>query len=267
MDKNELLEGATQAETGYELWQLFLRYAETERIARVSYHHHGIDAKWGSSAPKAEPGTLRNAIEDVSVSPTPSFHIAAHGFPREWVDKYVDDRLYEIDPIPEIALRTSDPFLWSQTADLAKLAEDQAAYLATLEGADVGDGVAIQVFGPNMRHGYVGLGFGETGRKVTAAKLAEYQIVAQLLHLRFCTIVEARNASEVDLSPREREILSWMARGKSKSVIAEILGVSVHTVDTLVRRMFRKLDVSDRTSAVLKAVNLGLVPAMAGSVT
>jgi LuxR family transcriptional regulator/LuxR family quorum-sensing system transcriptional regulator CciR len=58
----------------------------------------------------------------------------------------------------------------------------------------------------------------------------------------------------------------WLARGKSKSVTADILEISPHTVDTTVRRIFRKLGVSDRTSAVMKAVNSGVIPAMSADV-
>ncbi len=61
------------------------------------------------------------------------------------------------------------------------------------------------------------------------------------------------------LSPREAEILQWISRGKSNSVIADILGISRHTVDTHVRRIFRKLDTSDRTTASLRAMQLGLL--------
>ena len=50
-----------------------------------------------------------------------------------------------------------------------------------------------------------------------------------------------------------------MARGKSNGVIAEILGISDHTVDTLVRRVFAKLGVGDRISAAIKGIGAGLV--------
>ncbi|MDD9715343.1 autoinducer binding domain-containing protein [Dinoroseobacter sp. PD6] len=260
MTKDELLAAATSATQVSELWTLMLDYAETQRIARVSYHHHGFDEKWGAAA--ANPTTLRRAMDDVIVSATPRFHIIAHGFPREWVDIYVDDHLYEIDPIPALAQRRAVPFLWSEIAELTRLAEEQAAFLERSMPARVGDGVAIQVFGPNMRHGYVGMGFGDRPRDVTAPQLAEYQLVSQLMHLRACRLIEERNRSEIALSARETEVLGWMARGKSKTVIADILGLSPHTVDTLVRRIFRKLEVFDRTAAILKAINLGLVPAM-----
>ena len=63
------------------------------------------------------------------------------------------------------------------------------------------------------------------------------------------------------LSSREKEILDWVARGKSNSVIAEILEISPGTVDTYMRRIYVKLDVSDRTSAAVKGVGMGLIAA------
>ena len=63
------------------------------------------------------------------------------------------------------------------------------------------------------------------------------------------------------LSGREMEILDWVARGKSNSVIAEILNLSAGTVDTYLRRIYDKLDVSDRTSAAVRGVGMGLIAA------
>jgi LuxR family transcriptional regulator/LuxR family quorum-sensing system transcriptional regulator CciR len=50
-----------------------------------------------------------------------------------------------------------------------------------------------------------------------------------------------------------------MARGKSNSVIADIIGVSSNTVDTHVRRIFVKLQVRDRVSAAVIATGQGLI--------
>ena len=61
------------------------------------------------------------------------------------------------------------------------------------------------------------------------------------------------------LSPREHEVLRWIALGKSNAVIGEILGISRHTVDTHNRRIFRKLNTADRTTAAIRAVEFGLV--------
>jgi DNA-binding CsgD family transcriptional regulator len=51
------------------------------------------------------------------------------------------------------------------------------------------------------------------------------------------------------LSTREREVLDWIACGKSNDEIARILGVSVHTVKNHVKRVLTILGVDNRTSA------------------
>ena len=60
------------------------------------------------------------------------------------------------------------------------------------------------------------------------------------------------------LSPREQEVLHSLARGYRNKEIAAQLGVSVGTVKTHLRHIFRKLTVSDRTGAVLAALQLRL---------
>ena len=62
------------------------------------------------------------------------------------------------------------------------------------------------------------------------------------------------------LTRREVEILTWIARGKSNVDIAQILGISPHTVDTYCRRVMSKLDTSSRTTAAVRASQGGLLP-------
>lgn len=62
------------------------------------------------------------------------------------------------------------------------------------------------------------------------------------------------------LTEREREVLALLARGLSNSQIARELYVSTDTVKTHVRKVFSKLDVSNRTQAALLAAREGLTP-------
>ena len=67
------------------------------------------------------------------------------------------------------------------------------------------------------------------------------------------------------LTPRELEVLQLLARGKSNPQIAQELVISRLTAKTHVERIIRKLEVSDRTQAALRAIDLGLVtPETAG---
>ena len=54
-------------------------------------------------------------------------------------------------------------------------------------------------------------------------------------------------------------MLTWLAAGKSKPDIATILNKSEATVDTHVRRIFRKLDSNNRVMAISKALSFGLI--------
>lgn len=65
--------------------------------------------------------------------------------------------------------------------------------------------------------------------------------------------------SDYGLSEREKEILQLMTNGLIKKEIAEKLTLSVHTVDTYLRRIYEKLEVNTRTGAVAKALKEGLV--------
>lgn len=53
------------------------------------------------------------------------------------------------------------------------------------------------------------------------------------------------------LTPREREIVGWIAAGKTNGDIAIILGISRATVKTHVEHLLLKLDVTSRTAAAV----------------
>ena len=68
-----------------------------------------------------------------------------------------------------------------------------------------------------------------------------------------------KSADAPSLSARETEVLKLIAKGFSFPEIAELLGISAHTVTTYVRRIYEKLEVSTRGSAVYEAVHLGII--------
>ena len=63
------------------------------------------------------------------------------------------------------------------------------------------------------------------------------------------------------LSGRETEVLSLVARGETNADIGRALFISEATVKTHLLRAFGKLGVSDRTAAVTRAIELGMLPA------
>lgn len=185
--------------------------------------------------------------------------VAAQGFPEGWVKRYLDQELYKIDPIPKFALKRGEAFWWFDLDGHKDLSADEQRYMDVLKEEDLGNGLAVPLFGPNGRNGYAGIGFGKNPPVVSALKVMQLQNAAQLAHQRYCTLLREKRKEDVSLSARELEILTWVVQGKSNGVIGDILGISSYTVDTYVRRIFGKLGVSNRVAAVLRATAIGLV--------
>lgn len=59
---------------------------------------------------------------------------------------------------------------------------------------------------------------------------------------------------EQGLSQREKETLEFLVQGLTTKEIADRIGLSIHTVDTHLRNIYRKLNVHSRAGAVAKAL-------------
>ena len=68
-----------------------------------------------------------------------------------------------------------------------------------------------------------------------------------------------RPTKDYDLSEREIEILNHLTTGQLKKEIAQALGLSIHTIDSHLRKIYIKLEVNTRSEAVAKALKEKLV--------
>lgn len=54
------------------------------------------------------------------------------------------------------------------------------------------------------------------------------------------------------LTPRQKEVLECLSRGQSNREIGDTLGIQLGTVETHLKRIYRKLHVSNRVEAAVK---------------
>ena len=70
---------------------------------------------------------------------------------------------------------------------------------------------------------------------------------------------EAEQEPQIQLTPREKEILQILAKGMSNREVADILSLSRSTVRTHLEHIYEKLEVSNRTEAVTEGLKQGLI--------
>ena len=102
------------------------------------------------------------------------------------------------------------------------------------------------------------------GRRLGAddyvAKPVDFEILAAIIDARLGKGVRNEVWSrQVALNDRELECLTWSARGKTSPEIATIVGLSKRTVNFHIENACRKLNVSTRTEAVVKATSGRLI--------
>jgi DNA-binding NarL/FixJ family response regulator len=84
---------------------------------------------------------------------------------------------------------------------------------------------------------------------VTARVLTTYRKAAE----------PPRKATISDLTARELDVLTLIAKGSSNAEIADALGISNVTVKSHIGRIFTKLDLRDRAAAIVYAYDRGIV--------
>jgi len=95
----------------------------------------------------------------------------------------------------------------------------------------------------------------DDGRMLVARRLGsvDFGDTMWLLTQRTPDTAEAARLASAALTPRETEVLSWIAKGKTNRDVADILGMSPRTVNKHLEHVFEKLGVETRAAAAALA--------------
>ncbi|WP_394790554.1 response regulator [Rhodoferax sp.] len=94
------------------------------------------------------------------------------------------------------------------------------------------------------------------GRRLVARHMGQSGFSEAMLLLRVAPADTVSRQPDVPLTPRETEVLSWLAKGKTNRDIADILGMSPRTVNKHLEHIFEKLGVETRSAATAIAGQL-----------
>lgn len=186
-------------------------------------------------------------------------HIAWFRFPEGYVDAYVQNRWERIDPVLACTLRATRPFFWSDVEKTA-LSPEQANFMSACRELDVHSGVMFPFHGPHQRLDVVSI-----SRRVADAphpeRISLLQAITTQAWARYQELSEEQLFVDPEplLTRRELEILKRCKDGKSRPEIGEILAISPKTVEFHLRGIMDKLGASNQISAVVIALQRGLL--------
>jgi LuxR family transcriptional regulator/LuxR family quorum-sensing system transcriptional regulator CciR len=220
-----------------DVWQAMVDFARSRRILRIGYHH---------LPPLGAPDAHLLRVENA-------------GFAEALLGQYLRARAAGIAVLANHALNSVAPVYLDDLERKPELSPAERAHLAGYRAAGVRNGLALPVFGPNGRNGLFAIEIEPETPRLPAQELHDLRWAGQAMHLRYCALLLPTLGKLPVLSTREQEVLAWVAKGKSNASIATILGISAHTVDAHLRRIYLKLGVFDRISAALRGLGFGLI--------
>lgn len=176
---------------------------------------------------------------------------------------------FRIDPVQQVALRTSAPFFWNYDRDADTLingfmSEDTKPVAHFLNERDMSTGVTVPVHMPHGDYATVtGIRFGRKKEFEQEALryIADFNLLAHVFHETAYSLfdAEARRVGKIHLTDRERECLRYSAEGYSAKEISRIIERSVPTVVMHLNAAAKKLGAKNRTQAVVRATHYRLL--------
>lgn len=220
-----------------DVWSGMVGFARDRGVERIAYHH---------LPPPGAPDANLLRIEN-------------EGFGEALLQQYLTARMHGIAVLATAIQNSARPvYLDELEADPALDARERM-HLAGYRRAGVANGLGMQAFGPNGRNGIYALDLGPAQHRLAPEAMTALRWAAQAMHLRYCELLMPTLGDVPTLSAREAEVLVWVARGKSNASVGDILGISAHTVDAHLRRIYLKLGVADRLSAALRGLGFGII--------
>ncbi len=199
---------------------------------------------------------------DLRSSSEPALRI--HNYPDEWELYYDRKQLGRTDPVHRACQMTAVGFAWSQLPRMIPLTRMDRAVLDAAAKQGLGSGFTVPAHVPGEVNGSCSFATAR-GKPLKAEHLAVAQLVGAFAFEAARRLVkrdQQRLSDPARFSDRERDCLIWVARGKSDSEIATILGISPETVHQYVKQARANYDAVSRSQLVAHALFSGTISFM-----
>lgn len=179
--------------------------------------------------------------------------ILLNGWPSDWAARYEEAGHFEFDPVARQCMASKVAFDWTELPPAEVQSPGAARVLHEAGEFGLPEGICVPLHTP----------LGAGGLSLAGAQIDRapgLKRIATLFAHRLCDAaerVDMAKSADVSLTNRERDILSWVACGKTVRDIATILAISEHTVGEHLKHVRRKLGTSNSAHSIVRALQLG----------
>lgn len=177
--------------------------------------------------------------------------------PTEYVERYIEQNYVARDPVVTELKNNRGPYSWGDIKK-KKLSKVENDIIDEAREFQVKDGLIIPIVSLSNSMSVFSPCGEDPLLTVRARSAVELIGMYSFQALKRSLIQQDQEDSTyTPLTPREREIMTWIAAGKSDDEIADILSIATTTVTSHVENSKHKLDAFKRTYAVVQAIRLG----------
>lgn len=184
-------------------------------------------------------------------------------YQEAWVDQYYASNHNIHDVTVLRASTTSLPYSWEMVREDKNISQKQRTVFNEASEFGLTHGVSIPLHGPDEGLALLSLA-GKMSpnefEKIWKWHRVDFALLgAHVLEARLKLKAINNNEERRILTDRERECLTWTARGKTSWEVGKILKISEKTVLFHLANIHQKLEVHSKHQAVIKALMLGLI--------
>jgi LuxR family quorum-sensing system transcriptional regulator CciR len=184
--------------------------------------------------------------------------IELENYPDEWRRRFVADRLGRADPVQRACRTSVTGFEWSRLSELVELAPRDRRVLEESRRHGLGDGFTVPLHLPGEPGASCSFAV-RPGRGLPARHLPAAQLLGQFAFEAAHRMFSPPTRPRAGLSPRQRDCVLLVARGKSDWEIGAILGLSEETVGKYLQAARARYAVVRRTQLAIAALHDGVI--------
>ncbi|MBL0371356.1 LuxR family transcriptional regulator [Rhizobium sp. KVB221] len=188
-------------------------------------------------------------------------YVLLNGWPEEWANRYLQNQYFRIDPVIQRTLLSDNAFVWSDALQNMTVDKRGMSFMQEAMDFKFNNGFSVPI------HSIMGfraiVTYASDRVDLSQEARGALHMISIYAHNK---IKELKSGGKgglmqriINLTPREKECISWCSEGKTAWEISAILGISERTVSHILENAQRKMNTTNRTQLVAESLRAGLI--------